>query len=95
MYGMNTRGVRRNQVENTRAAEKSSASIQPPKFLSEKSRESANASGSGSAPGGSAEEISDILAMAELESLKSDAPTMYRTVEIKFSKFGVDDFDFG
>ena len=40
-------------------------------------------------------EAADPLAMAELESLKPDAPSMYQRVEIKFSKFGVDDFDFG
>ncbi|EAQ84938.1 hypothetical protein CHGG_08952 [Chaetomium globosum CBS 148.51] len=38
-YGRNSRGLRRNQVEDTRACMK--PSMQPPKFLSEKARESA------------------------------------------------------
>ncbi|AEO64295.1 uncharacterized protein THITE_2110294 [Thermothielavioides terrestris NRRL 8126] len=96
-YGRNTRGLRRNQVEDTRASTKTSAAIQAPKFLSEKARESAMSSGADSA--------SDSLAgqgpsdpsssPTELESLKPEAPPMYRNLEIKYSKFGVDDFDFG
>jgi PAB-dependent poly(A)-specific ribonuclease subunit 2 len=31
----------------------------------------------------------------EIENKKSDFPMIYRNVEIKYSKFGVDDFDFG
>ena len=31
----------------------------------------------------------------EIDSKKSEVPVMYRNVEIKYSKFGVDDFDFG
>ena len=91
-YGRNNRGIRRNQVEDTRASDKSSNMLQVPKFLSEKSRESAN---SGPAPSIRDEEAHHLLAATELESLKADAPSMYRAVEIKFSRFGVDDFDFG
>jgi PAB-dependent poly(A)-specific ribonuclease subunit 2 len=37
----------------------------------------------------------DSSAPTELESLKPEAPHLYRDLEIKYSKFGVDDFDFG
>jgi len=82
-YGKNTRGLRRNQTENTRKAWKSANSMHPPKFLSEKGKESAKA------------EQADPLPNNEIESLKPEAPAMYRNLEIKYSKFGVDDFDFG
>jgi PAB-dependent poly(A)-specific ribonuclease subunit 2 len=90
-YTRNTKTTRRNQVEITRTVDKSSASLQAPKFLSEKARESANTP--------SIErrisDAADALGAAELESLKAEVPVMYRNVEIKYSKFGVDDFDFG
>jgi PAB-dependent poly(A)-specific ribonuclease subunit 2 len=93
MYGRNTRGMRRNQVEDTRATMR--PSLQPPKFLSEKARESAMSSSAASAPGSKTEAARDSPTPSELESLKSEAPPMYRNLEIKYSKFGVDDFDFG
>jgi len=91
LYGRNTRGLRRNQVEKTRKAEKTPASgIQAPKFLSEKARESAKAI-SGTESEKRAEDITTTFANAP----DSDVPAWYRNVEIKYSKFGVDDFDFG
>ncbi|KJZ76270.1 PAB-dependent poly(A)-specific ribonuclease subunit PAN2 [Hirsutella minnesotensis 3608] len=90
LYGRNTRGVRRNQVEDTRNINKlANAGLKAPKFLSEKARESAK---------NADEKPEDILsptADADIESKRSDVPVMYRNVEIKYSKFGVDDFDFG
>jgi PAB-dependent poly(A)-specific ribonuclease subunit 2 len=90
-YAHNTRTTKRNQVENTRVVDKSSTSLQAPKFLSEKARESAGTP--------SIErrisDAADSLGAAELSSLKAEVPVMYRNVEIKYSKFGVDDFDFG
>lgn len=91
-YGPNTRSVKRNQVENTRTAEKTSASLQAPKFLSEKARESANEAASMERR---ISDVADAIGAAELSSLKAEVPVMYRNVEIKYSKFGVDDFDFG
>lgn len=41
------------------------------------------------------EQVHDSASPNELESLKPEAPLMYRNLEIKYSKFGVDDFDFG
>lgn len=90
-YGRNPRTTRRNQVENTRVTERQSASIQAPKFLSEKAREAANDT-SGERR---ISDVSDAISSSELSSLKAEVPVMYRNVEIKYSKFGVDDFDFG
>ncbi|KAF4632859.1 hypothetical protein G7Y89_g5257 [Cudoniella acicularis] len=90
-YGRNTRGLKRNQVENTRTAEKTSASLQAPKFLSEKARESANDTSSERR----ISDAADAIVATELSSMKAEVPVMYRNVEIKYSKFGVDDFDFG
>ncbi|KAK2592263.1 poly(A)-specific ribonuclease [Conoideocrella luteorostrata] len=93
-YGRNTRGFRRNQVEDTRNSHKSANSgLKAPKFLSEKARESAK-SDSGRVDDRT-DDISSPVADNEIESKKSDVPVMYRNVEIKYSKFGVDDFDFG
>lgn len=94
LYGRNSRGLLRNQVEDTRISEKSANSIQAPKFLSQKSRDPTSAFENMSAPELETDQLPAAMAAAEIESLKSDAPSMYRVVEIKFSKFGVDDFDF-
>ncbi|KAH8903478.1 hypothetical protein BR93DRAFT_931074 [Coniochaeta sp. PMI_546] len=93
LYGRNTRGMRRNQAENTRSAGLSANALQPPKFLSEKAREMAKSSGL-TAPAEIAQAVEQ-ASNRELESLKPDASAMYKNVEIKYSKFGVDDFDFG
>lgn len=91
LYGHNSRGLRRNQVEKTRKTEKSIApGIQAPKFLSEKARESANASGSPPSEDRAEDVITNFASTSS-----SEVPVMYRNVEIKYSKFGVDDFDFG
>lgn len=90
-YGKNYRNVRRNQIENTRTTEKASTSLQAPKFLSEKARESANDSSTERR----ISDVADAIGATELSSLKAEVPVMYRNVEIKYSKFGVDDFDFG
>ncbi|OAR02912.1 hypothetical protein LLEC1_04548, partial [Akanthomyces lecanii] len=93
LYGRNTRGVRRNQIEDTRNLTKSvSAALKAPKFLSEKARESAKSDGAGD---DRADDGNNPLAETEIESKKSEVPAMYGNVEIKYSKFGVDDFDFG
>lgn len=83
--------MKRNQVENTRTAEKASTSIQAPKFLSEKAREAANDASMEKR----INDVVDAIGATELSSLKAEVPVMYRNVEIKYSKFGVDDFDFG
>lgn len=89
LYGRNTRGLRRNQIEDTRKLDKfGNAGLQAPKFLSEKARDSAKADNKRDDTGSPSQEV-------EGDSRRSDVPVMYRNVEIKYSKFGVDDFDFG
>jgi PAB-dependent poly(A)-specific ribonuclease subunit 2 len=94
LWGPNTRSLRRNQAEDTRTTSRSSNSIQPPKFLSEKAREVAKSSGL-YAPAEIIQQLPDHASNTALESMKPEAPHMYKNVEIKYSKFGVDDFDFG
>ncbi|KAF4469696.1 PAB-dependent poly(A)-specific ribonuclease subunit PAN2 [Fusarium albosuccineum] len=94
LYGPNTRGLRRNQAEDTRNINKSSsAGLKTPKFLSQLARERATSAS------GSEDKAEELLASPfsdlEIESRKSEVPPMYRALEIKYSKFGVDDFDFG
>jgi PAB-dependent poly(A)-specific ribonuclease subunit 2 len=94
LYGRNTRGMRRNQVENTRNVHKSGSSgLKAPKFLSEKARELASSNVADSDD--RIDEMLGSLAVSGIESKKSEVPMMYRTVEIKYSRFGVEDFDFG
>lgn len=93
LKGTNTRSTRRNQVQNTRSLGKKPVSIQAPKFLSEVARE-----GRKEGPVDNVRRISDVadaLGAAELSSMKADVPVMYRNVEIKYSKFGIEDYDFG
>lgn len=67
------------------------STLAAPKFLSEKARELEK-------DVFTERRISDIqeqmVDMALNGSTKADVPIMYRNVEIKYSKFGVDDFDF-
>ncbi|RGP80901.1 pab-dependent poly a-specific ribonuclease subunit pan2 [Fusarium longipes] len=94
LYGRNTRGLRRNQAENTRNVHKSGSSgLKAPKFLSEKARELVNTNSADYDD--KVDELLGPLTDMGIESKKSEVPVMYRNVEIKYSKFGVDDFDFG
>lgn len=90
LYGRNTRGLRRNQAEKTRDVDKDANSgLKAPKFLSEKARESAQTKGD------KVDELTSPIGDLAIDIKKSEVPVMYRNVEIKYSKFGVDDFDFG
>ncbi|KAK4219807.1 ubiquitin carboxyl-terminal hydrolase-domain-containing protein [Rhypophila decipiens] len=88
-YGPNTRGLLRNQQENTRASLQDPDVLQAPKFLSQKARES------GSTAKAAADPVAEPLDDSANPSLKPEAPQVYREQEIKYSKYGVDDFDFG
>ncbi|KAI1777276.1 PAB-dependent poly(A)-specific ribonuclease subunit PAN2 [Hypoxylon cercidicola] len=94
-FGKNTRPLRRNQVEDTRSAESPQSSLKPPKFLSEKAREAAKSPAGTPAPEEVVPEIPQVLQDTKLESLKIEVPELYQNIEIKYSKFGIDDFDFG
>lgn len=89
-YAPNPRTTLRNQAIDTRAAEKAIAALDGPKFLSERAKD-----GESEENGRRMSEILDQLATTSMSgSLKVDVPVMYRNVEIKYSKFGVEDFDF-
>ncbi|KAK4665844.1 poly(A)-specific ribonuclease [Podospora pseudopauciseta] len=84
-FGPNKTGLRRNQIEDTRAS-KASNKLQAPKFLSERARDG---------PVTDSHVDQETLAQDAAESLKPEPPPIYGTLEIKYSRFGVDDFDFG
>lgn len=90
-YASNPRKTRRNQVEKTRVVGKLNGSIAAPKFLSEKAKEAATSQTGERRMSEVLESITDMILDG---TTKKEVPVMYRNVEIKYSKFGVDDFDF-
>ncbi|KAH8427624.1 poly(A)-specific ribonuclease [Aspergillus melleus] len=89
-YAPNPKKTRRNQVENTRALATTEPALIAPKFLSEKAREQSRAKSEGSIS-----DTAEALAGAKLNGEAEDDPLLkYSNVEIKYSRFGVDDFDF-
>ena len=94
-YGKNTRPVRRNQVEDVRSSESPQKTLKHPKFLSEKARELAKSPAGTPAPEEVIPDTPLIIQDSKLESHKFEVPELYQHIEIKYSKFGIDDFDFG
>lgn len=90
-YAANPRKTRRNQVEKTRAAGNTNGPLAAPKFLSEKAKEAATSQTGERRMSDVLESLTDMIMDG---ATKKDVPVMYRNVEIKYSKFGVDDFDF-
>ena len=91
-FAKNPRTRRRNQVEVTRVGDRVTDSLTAPKFLSEKTRASQSFS---SEPDAKSAETMETLTDLHLDDVtRKDVPAMYGNVEIKYSKFGVDDFDF-
>ncbi|KAE8159684.1 PAB-dependent poly(A)-specific ribonuclease subunit pan2 [Aspergillus tamarii] len=89
-YAPNPKKTRRNQVENTRALANSEPALIAPKFLSEKAREQSKAKSDGLVT-----DAAETLAGTKLNGEAEDDPLLkYSNVEIKYSRFGVDDFDF-
>ncbi|KAK4189398.1 ubiquitin carboxyl-terminal hydrolase-domain-containing protein [Podospora australis] len=92
-YGKNTRGTRPNQIEDTRALMESRKPV-PPKFLHERYRESSDGATEEGSHDDGRQSSADFTPDDAIESLKPAPPEMYMPLEIKYSKFGVDDFDF-
>lgn len=87
----NPKKTLRNQLDRPSIVDSNGMAITTPKFLSERSHE---------ANGKMEQErrISDAEAFTNPSltgSTKADVPVMYRLMEIKYSRYGVDDFDFG
>lgn len=90
-FAKNPRTKRRNQVEHARQADRVSESLSAPKFLSEKARAALSFQESNEKTAETMETLTDL----HLDDVtRKDVPAMYGNVEIKYSKFGVDDFDF-
>lgn len=90
-WAPNPRIVQRNQADKSRVQENTEATLAAPKFLSEKARVSESDEFSER----QMSHVQEALVNATLSgSTKADVPIIYRNVEIKYSKFGVDDFDF-
>lgn len=86
----NSGKLRQNQIQRHRLTDWDDHGLSAPKFLSERSRRRDSDVKNG-------RRISDAELLANVAlagSTKADVPVMYRNVEIKYSKFGVDDFDF-
>lgn len=89
-YAPNPRKTRRYQVDNTRFQPVAEPALAAPKFLSERAREQPKAK-SDSGVSEAAEALIGVTITGEPEE---DPLLKYSNVEIKYSKFGVDDFDF-
>ena len=90
-WAPNPRKGQRNVVEKKRASEVSGNALAAPKFLSEKARTVEQQAEQDK----EVEDLQDQLAETLFSNAtKTDVPIMYRNVEIKYSRFGVDDFDF-
>lgn len=103
----NPRKHLRNEVDRSRllhASNNNGTTVAAPKFLSQRLRDAdeidevdAGEAGSGDANGrgdGADGFGNNRMAMGEGVQAVEEVPVMYRRVEIKYSKFGVDDFDF-
>jgi PAB-dependent poly(A)-specific ribonuclease subunit 2 len=85
------RKTRRNQFEDTRAVQRAHDTLSAPRFLSERQKDDSQGNEGPRRMSDALEALGD-LALAG--ATRRDVPVMYRNVEIKYSKFGVDDFDF-
>ena len=85
------RKTKRYQVEDTRALQRAQDSLAAPKFLSEKAKDDIKRQNGERRISDALETLGDLALHG---STKQDVPVIYRNVEIKYSKFGVDDFDF-
>ncbi|QKX58719.1 uncharacterized protein TRUGW13939_05846 [Talaromyces rugulosus] len=89
-FAANPKKGRRYQVENIRQLVSAEPALAAPKFLSEKARESPR-----NRSDGAVGDVSDALQSAKIGGEVEEDPLLkYSNVEIKYSRFGVDDFDF-
>lgn len=87
----NPRKTFRNQLDRLSIVGANGMALTAPKFLSEKTHEADSEMDKG-------RRISDAEAFTNsgsTGSIKAAVPAMYRLMEIKYSRYGVDDFDFG
>ncbi len=91
-FAKNPRTKRRNQAELRRQSDRGVESLSAPKFLSEQSR--AVQSYNSDADGKTIETMESLTDLHLEDVTRKEVPSMYGNVEIKYSKFGVDDFDF-
>jgi PAB-dependent poly(A)-specific ribonuclease subunit 2 len=85
------RKTRRNQFEDTRAVQRAQDTLSTPRFLSERQKDDPQGTEGSRRMSDALEALGDL---ALVGTTRRDVPVMYRNVEIKYSKFGVDDFDF-
>lgn len=91
-FAKNPRTKRRNQAESKRQSDRITDSLSAPKFLSEQSR--ALQSYSSDTDSKTTETMESLTDLHLEDVTRKEVPSMYGNVEIKYSKFGVDDFDF-
>lgn len=91
-FAKNPRTKRRNQAESKRQSDRVTDSLSAPKFLSEQSR--ALQSYSSDTDSKTTETMESLTDLHLEDVTRKEVPSMYGNVEIKYSKFGVDDFDF-
>ncbi|KAL8949374.1 MAG: hypothetical protein Q9222_004510 [Ikaeria aurantiellina] len=87
----NPRKTLRNQMDKLSIVDSTGMALAAPKFLSEKNHDAHSEVEK-------ERRISDAEAFTNpglVGSTKADVPIMYRLMEIKYSRYGVDDFDFG
>lgn len=85
------RKTRRYQFEDTRAVQRAADTLAAPRFISERAKDD-RIEAEGQRRMSEALEALGDLALDGIT--RKEVPVMYRNVEIKYSKFGVDDFDF-
>ena len=90
-YAPFPRKTRRYQFEDTRAVQRAHDTLAAPRFLSERQKDDSQGHEGTRRMSDALEALGD-LALGG--ATRRDVPVMYRNVEIKYSKFGVDDFDF-
>lgn len=90
-YASFPRKTRRYQFEDTRAVQRAHDTLSAPRFLSERQKDDPQGHDGPRRMSDALEALGD-LALGG--ATRRDVPVMYRNVEIKYSKFGVDDFDF-